>query len=65
MQKESVSKQGRKFAKAKPSVHTNPLFDELPNDTIDYMDTEDAQEVGRTREVVNAEKEGTEDAVGT
>ncbi|GKD41425.1 hypothetical protein Tco_1261632 [Tanacetum coccineum] len=46
-------------------VHTNPLFDELPDDTMDYMDTEDAQDVGRTREVVNEEKEGTEDAVST
>ncbi|GJX58283.1 putative ribonuclease H-like domain-containing protein [Tanacetum coccineum] len=42
--------------------HTNPLFDELPDDTMDYMDTEDAQEVGRTREVVNAREEGNEDA---
>ncbi|GKG03857.1 hypothetical protein Tco_0314244, partial [Tanacetum coccineum] len=65
MQKEFVSKQGRKSAKAEPSVHTNPLFDELPNDTMDYMDTEDAQDVGRTREVVDEEKEGTKDAVST
>ncbi|GJU13084.1 hypothetical protein Tco_1135480 [Tanacetum coccineum] len=65
MQKESVSKQGRKSAKAEPSVHTNPLFDELPDDTMDYMDTEDAQDVGRTREVVDEEKEGTKDAVST
>ncbi|GJR74106.1 hypothetical protein Tco_0086471 [Tanacetum coccineum] len=65
MQKESVSKQGRKSAKAEPSVHTNPLFDELPDDTMDYMDTEDAQDVGRTRNGVNEEKEGTEDAVST
>ncbi|GKA75498.1 hypothetical protein Tco_0781876 [Tanacetum coccineum] len=65
MQKESVSKQGRKSAKAEPSVHTNPLFDELPDDTMDYIDTEDAQNVGRTRNGVNEEKEGTEDAVST
>ncbi|GKD17587.1 hypothetical protein Tco_1206745, partial [Tanacetum coccineum] len=65
MQKESVSKQGRKSAKAEPSVHTNPLFDELPDDTMDYMDTEYAQDVGRTREVVDEEKEGTKDAVST
>ncbi|GKD25521.1 hypothetical protein Tco_1231735, partial [Tanacetum coccineum] len=65
MQKESVSKQGRKSTKAEPSVHTNPLFDELPDDTMDYMDTEDAQDVGRTRNGVNEEKEGTEDAVST
>ncbi|GKE53521.1 hypothetical protein Tco_1488677 [Tanacetum coccineum] len=65
MQKESVSKQGRKSAKAEPSVYKNPLFDELPDDTMDYMDTEDAQDVGRTRNGVNEEKEGTEDAVST
>ncbi|GKB55338.1 hypothetical protein Tco_0906091 [Tanacetum coccineum] len=65
MQKESVSKQGRKSAKAEPSVHTNPLFDELPDDTMDYMDTEDAQDVGRTREVVNEEKETVNDEVST
>ncbi|GJT26248.1 hypothetical protein Tco_0906523 [Tanacetum coccineum] len=71
MQKESVSKQGRKSAKAKPSVHKDPLFDELPDDTLDYMDTEDAQDVGRTRDVVNEEKEtadgkvSTEDALST
>ncbi|GJX83433.1 hypothetical protein Tco_0332914 [Tanacetum coccineum] len=65
MQKESVSKQGRKSAKAEPSVHKDPLFDELPDDTLDYMDTEDAQDVGRTRDVVNEEKESAEDAVST
>ncbi|GKE77412.1 hypothetical protein Tco_1543532 [Tanacetum coccineum] len=65
MQKESVSKQRRKSAKSEPLVHTNPLFDELLNDTIDYMDTEDAQDAGRTRNEVNEEKEGTEDAVST
>ncbi|GJY58007.1 hypothetical protein Tco_0457899 [Tanacetum coccineum] len=32
---------------------------------IDNMDTEDAQDVGRTRNGVNAEKEGTEDVVST
>ncbi|GJY58837.1 hypothetical protein Tco_0458729 [Tanacetum coccineum] len=50
---------------AEPSVHTNLLFDELPDDTMDYMDTEDAQDVGRTRNGVNEEKEGTKDAVST
>ncbi|GJV68912.1 hypothetical protein Tco_1484421 [Tanacetum coccineum] len=65
MQKESVSKQGRKSAKAEPSVHKDPLFDELPEDTLDYMETEDAQDVGRTREVVNEEKETVNDEVST
>ncbi|GJQ90208.1 hypothetical protein Tco_0001347 [Tanacetum coccineum] len=65
MQKESVSKQERKSAKAEPSVYKDPLFDELPDDTLDYMDTEDAQDVGRTRDIVNKEKESAEDAVST
>ncbi|GJV96148.1 hypothetical protein Tco_1547725 [Tanacetum coccineum] len=51
---ESVSKQGRKFAKGEPSVHKDPLFDEI-------METEDAQDVGRTRDVVDEEKENDED----
>ncbi|GJS16001.1 hypothetical protein Tco_0410473 [Tanacetum coccineum] len=48
MQKEFVSKQRRKPAKAEPTVHKDPAFDELDDDTIDYMETEDAQDVGRT-----------------
>ncbi|GKG43436.1 hypothetical protein Tco_0480120, partial [Tanacetum coccineum] len=32
-----VSKQGRKPAKAEPSVHKDPLFDELADDTLDYI----------------------------
>ncbi|GKA95505.1 hypothetical protein Tco_0817543 [Tanacetum coccineum] len=56
---------GRKSTKAEPSVHKDPLFDELNDDEIDNMDTEDAQDVGRTRNKVNAEKEATEDAVST
>ncbi|GJV39959.1 putative ribonuclease H-like domain-containing protein [Tanacetum coccineum] len=58
-------KSGRKSAKAEPLVHKDPLFDELPEDTLDYMETEDAQDVGRTREVVNEEKETVNDEVST
>ncbi|GJR87642.1 hypothetical protein Tco_0211653 [Tanacetum coccineum] len=65
MQKESVSKQGRKSAKAEPSVHKDPLFNELVDDTLDYMDTENAQDVGRTRNVVYEEEKSAEDAVIT
>ncbi|GKE58792.1 hypothetical protein Tco_1497977, partial [Tanacetum coccineum] len=61
----SLCTQGRKSAKAKPSVHKIPLFDELPDDTLDYMDTGDAQDVGRTRDVVNEEKETADDKVST
>ncbi|GJX21523.1 putative ribonuclease H-like domain-containing protein [Tanacetum coccineum] len=46
--KESVSKQGRKFAKGESSVQRDPLFDEMPEDTVDHMDTENAQDEGRT-----------------
>ncbi|GJU09262.1 hypothetical protein Tco_1125692 [Tanacetum coccineum] len=52
MQKESVSKQGRKSAKAEPSVHKDPAFDELDDDEIDHIETEDVQDVGRTRYVL-------------
>ncbi|GJZ10915.1 hypothetical protein Tco_0545674 [Tanacetum coccineum] len=44
MQKEPVSKQGRKPAKAEPTVHKDPAFDELDDDTMDYMETKDAQD---------------------
>ncbi|GKA27492.1 hypothetical protein Tco_0713660 [Tanacetum coccineum] len=45
--RESVSKQGRKFAKGEPTVYKDPLFDEIPEDSLDYMETEDAQDEGR------------------
>ncbi|GJZ49591.1 hypothetical protein Tco_0603781 [Tanacetum coccineum] len=65
MQKESVSKQGRKPTKAEPSVHKDLAFDELADDTLDYMETEDAQDVRRIRNVVNEEKETANDEVST
>ncbi|GJY95853.1 putative ribonuclease H-like domain-containing protein [Tanacetum coccineum] len=63
MHKESVSKQGRKFVKGEPSGHKDPLFNEIPEDTLDYIETEDAQDEGRTRDVVDEEKENTEDVL--
>ncbi|GKB00043.1 hypothetical protein Tco_0828036, partial [Tanacetum coccineum] len=65
MQKESVSKQGRKPAKAEHSIHKDPAFDELADDTLDYMETEDAQDVGRTRNVVHEENESADNEVST
>ncbi|GJR44838.1 hypothetical protein Tco_1312941 [Tanacetum coccineum] len=50
-------KSGRKFTKVEPTVHKDPAFDELDDDVIDYMETEDAQDVGRTRYVVSTDKE--------
>ncbi|GKB53917.1 hypothetical protein Tco_0904670 [Tanacetum coccineum] len=58
-------KSGRKSAKAEPLVHKDPLFDELPEDTLDYMETEDAQDMGMTIEVVNEENETVNDEVST
>ncbi|GJV00780.1 ribonuclease H-like domain-containing protein [Tanacetum coccineum] len=63
--KEYVSKQGRKFAKGESSVQRDPLFDEMPEDTVDHMDTENAQDEGRTREVVDEDKEIEENALST
>ncbi|GKA84665.1 hypothetical protein Tco_0806260 [Tanacetum coccineum] len=61
--RESVSKQGRKFAKDEPLVHKDPLFDEIPEDTLDNMETKDTQDVGRTRDVVDEEKENDQDVL--
>ncbi|GJS38253.1 hypothetical protein Tco_0563296 [Tanacetum coccineum] len=54
MQKESVSKQGRKPAKSEPTVHKDPAFDDL-DDAMDYMETEDAHGKGDMR--TKAEKD--------
>ncbi|GKF13892.1 hypothetical protein Tco_0055354, partial [Tanacetum coccineum] len=63
--KESVSKQGMKFAKGESSVQGNPLFDEIPKDTVDHIETENAQDVGRTREMVDEDKEIDENILST
>ncbi|GKE35930.1 hypothetical protein Tco_1455252, partial [Tanacetum coccineum] len=61
----SLCTQGRKPAKAEPTIHKDPTFDELDDDTIDYMETEDAQDVGITSYVVHEEKESAENGVNT
>ncbi|GKA47677.1 ribonuclease H-like domain-containing protein [Tanacetum coccineum] len=63
--KESVSKQGRKKAKGESSVQRDPLFDVMPEDKIDHMETENAQSEGRTREMVDEDKEFDEDRLST
>ncbi|GKD92712.1 hypothetical protein Tco_1372549 [Tanacetum coccineum] len=69
--KESVSKQGRKFAKGESSVQRDTLFEEMPEDTIDHMETENAQSEGRTREMGDEDKDidermlSTEDVLST
>ncbi|GKF52021.1 hypothetical protein Tco_0148488, partial [Tanacetum coccineum] len=62
---ESVSKQGRKFAKGEPSVHRDPLFDDILEDTLDHMETENVQVVGRTSDIVGEEKEIDENMLST
>ncbi|GJW57630.1 ribonuclease H-like domain-containing protein [Tanacetum coccineum] len=39
------------------SVQRDPLFDEIPEDTVDHMETENAQNEGRTKEMVDEDKE--------
>ncbi|GKD03119.1 hypothetical protein Tco_1178093, partial [Tanacetum coccineum] len=63
--KESVSKQGRKFAKGESLVQRDPLFDEIPEDTVDHMETENAQNERRTREMVDEDKEIDENILST
>ncbi|GJU80056.1 hypothetical protein Tco_1282421 [Tanacetum coccineum] len=71
MEDSSGIMEGRKSAKAEPSVHKDPLFDELDDNEIDNIETEDAQGMGRTRYMVHEEKErkekevSTKDALGT
>ncbi|GJU06019.1 putative ribonuclease H-like domain-containing protein [Tanacetum coccineum] len=65
MHKKNVSKQGRKIAKGESSVQRDPMFDVMPEDNIDHMETDNAQSKGRTNEMVNEDKEIDEDRVST
>ncbi|GKG41634.1 hypothetical protein Tco_0473385, partial [Tanacetum coccineum] len=68
---EYVSKQGRKSVKSfkgEPSMHKDPSFDDLDDivdDAIDYIESEDAQDEGRTSSIVLEEKESTQKGVST
>ncbi|GJQ89281.1 hypothetical protein Tco_0000420 [Tanacetum coccineum] len=65
VQKGYVSKQGRKSVKSfkgEPSVHKDPAFDDLDDivdDAMDYMESEDAQDEGRN-EGTDKGNEGTD-----
>ncbi|GKG35232.1 hypothetical protein Tco_0440386, partial [Tanacetum coccineum] len=65
MHKVSVSKQGRKSAKGESSVQKDPMFDVMPEENIDHMETDNAQSEGRTKEMVDEDKEIDEDRVST
>ncbi|GJW34240.1 hypothetical protein Tco_0054272 [Tanacetum coccineum] len=55
----------KRRVKGESSVQRDPLFDEIPEDTVDYMETENAQDVGRTREIVDEDKEIDENMLST
>ncbi|GKF48417.1 hypothetical protein Tco_0141668, partial [Tanacetum coccineum] len=59
------TKSGRKPAKAEPTVHKDPAFDDLDDDAMDYMETEDDQDEGRISFVVLEEKESADKEVST
>ncbi|GKF56861.1 putative ribonuclease H-like domain-containing protein, partial [Tanacetum coccineum] len=59
------AQEGRKFAKGEPSVYRDPLFEKIPEDTHDYMESEYAQDMGRTRDIVGEENEYAEDVLST
>ncbi|GJW27842.1 hypothetical protein Tco_0044717 [Tanacetum coccineum] len=63
--KKNVSKQGRKKAKGESEVHRDPLFDVMPEDKIDQMETEDAQSEGRTNEMMDEVKDFDEERLST
>ncbi|GJT53900.1 hypothetical protein Tco_0988954 [Tanacetum coccineum] len=66
MHKKYVSKQGRKIAKGESSVQRDPMFDVMPEDNIDQMETKDAQSEGRKKnKMVDEDKEIDEDRVST
>ncbi|GJY69019.1 hypothetical protein Tco_0472001, partial [Tanacetum coccineum] len=66
-----LKKQAKPVIKHHGAWLQNPLFDEISRDTLDHMDTDNAQVVGRTRDIVSEEKEidvnilSTEDVVST
>ncbi|GKD29754.1 hypothetical protein Tco_1240532, partial [Tanacetum coccineum] len=63
MQKESISKQGRKPAKSELTVHKDPAFDDL-DDAIDYIETEDAHDEGIVKDSEET-RVSTKDKVST
>ncbi|GJT00578.1 hypothetical protein Tco_0821747 [Tanacetum coccineum] len=56
-QRVCIPNTGWKFPKGESSVQRDPLFDEIPKDTVDHMETENAYNEGRTRDMVDEDKE--------
>ncbi|GKC04112.1 hypothetical protein Tco_0995722, partial [Tanacetum coccineum] len=65
MHKKNVSKHGRKITKGESSVQRDPMFDVMPEDNIDHMEADNAQSEGRTKELVDEDKELVEDRLST
>ncbi|GKB32845.1 hypothetical protein Tco_0872246 [Tanacetum coccineum] len=63
--KKNVSKQGRKKAKGESTAQRDPMFEVLAEDKNDHMETENAQTEGRTRDMVEEEKEFDEERLST
>ncbi|GJR49315.1 hypothetical protein Tco_1399836 [Tanacetum coccineum] len=63
--KPNVSKQGRKKAKGESSVQRDLMFEVLAEDKNDHMETENPQTEGRTRDMVEEEKEFDEERLST
>ncbi|GJW04786.1 hypothetical protein Tco_1563642 [Tanacetum coccineum] len=63
--KKNVSKQGRKIAKGESTIQRDPMFDVMPEDNIDHMEADNAQSEGRTKELVDEDKELDEDRLST
>ncbi|GJV60421.1 hypothetical protein Tco_1466521 [Tanacetum coccineum] len=65
MHKKNVSKQGRKIEKGESSVQRDPMVDVMPKDNIDHMEADNAQSEGRTKELVDEDKELDVDRLST
>ncbi|GJW87948.1 hypothetical protein Tco_0163288, partial [Tanacetum coccineum] len=65
MHNKNVSKQGRKIEKGESSVQKEPMFDVMPEDNIDHMEADNAQSEGRTKELVDKDKELDDDRLST
>ncbi|GJW00910.1 hypothetical protein Tco_1556161 [Tanacetum coccineum] len=63
--KKNVSKQGRKKAKGESSVQRDPMFEVLAEDKIDHKETENAQTEGRSRDMMDEDKEIDEERLST
>ncbi|GJV19907.1 hypothetical protein Tco_1368927 [Tanacetum coccineum] len=64
----ALKAQGRKSVKSskgEPSMYKDPAFDDLDDDAMDYIETKDAQDGGRTSSVVLEEKESADKEVST